>query len=115
MGKLRIKRIFTLLFGAVAAGLFCLVAYLISLKVTYNIKETLFLLGLVMVLSGIVILISRNQNKAVNIDLNAKQDTEDSKAEDNAAVDISILLSGFNGFTVVVVGVFILIVDAFLK
>ncbi len=115
MGKLRLKRILTLSFGAVIAGLFCLVASLISLKVTYNIKETMFLLGLVMVLTGIVILISRNQNRAVTADLSTKQSTEDSKTEDCTIWNISTVLSGLNSFTVVVAGVFLLIIDAFLK
>ncbi|HEY5562365.1 MAG TPA: hypothetical protein VIK72_11540 [Clostridiaceae bacterium] len=60
MGKCKLKGILTFLYSAIISVLFYLFLYIISLEIKINYKELFFLIGLVSLLIGIVVLISRN-------------------------------------------------------
>ncbi len=111
MGKLKQTGVLTLIYGLIIAVLICLIMYLFSLNTVYDIKETLFLIGLVLVLVGIVFLIAKNQSKVINFE--ATEAIRQLSEADNRKG--RFLLSGFNGFTILLTGVFILVIDAFLK
>lgn len=111
MGKLKLKSILTLAYSAVLSVLFCLAGYLISLRISYNFIETLFLIGLVLVLAGIVIIISKNQNRTTVVDA-AEPKHDKSEITDEGT---RLILLGLNGFTSVFTGVFLLAIDAFLR
>lgn len=111
MSKLKLKNILTLACSAVLSVLFCLAGYLISLRISYNFTETFFLIGLVLVLAGIVIVISKNQNRVTAADAAEPKQEEDEMTAEGAR----LILLGLNGFTAVFTGVFLLVVDAFLR
>lgn len=111
MGKLRLKSIITLAYSAVISVLFYLTGFLISLRISFNIKETFFLIGLVLVLVGIVTVIAKNQNWSTAPDTSEAKEDRDGKNLEKAGM----LLLGFNGFTLVFTGVFLLVIDALIK
>ncbi len=110
MGKLKHAGFLTLIYSLIMAGLICLIVYLISTNVIFNIKETVFLIGLVLVLVGIVFLIARHQSRVVSFEV-TEAIRQLSGEEDKKG---SFLLTGFNGFTILLTGVFILLIDAFI-
>ncbi len=110
MSRLRLKRILTLAYSAVITALFCISTYLISSRVSFDLKETFFLIGLVLVLVGIVIIIVRNQSRT-GFNNFSNPGNEDSGDEDNE----STFLLGLNSFTPVIVGVLLLIIDAIIR
>lgn len=124
MGKYKLKKILTIIYSAIITTLFCLLVFFIPIKAKINIKESFFLIGLVLVLIGIFLLITKN---SIRLNAISKQKAEESnllddEEEDNDDEDDDIkktqtssFFLGFNSFTVVLTGVFILIVDLFLK
>lgn len=111
MSRLRLKRILTLAYSAVITALFCILAYLVSVRISFDLKETFFLIGLVFVLVGIVIIIVRNQNRTGFSNFSNPNNEDSEVTEDNK----STFMLGFNSFTPVMVGVLLLIVDAIIR
>jgi|GEM_PF-5090739 len=110
MSKMRLKYLLTLVYSAVIAAVFCLVAYLISQRINFNLKETYFLIGLVAVLAGILIIIAKNQSRVTVADI-----VEKNMEEDEPGAEEAVVLLGLNGFTLVLSGVFLLVIDAIIR
>jgi len=118
MSKYKIKRILTFLYSTIISALFCLFLYLISFKIKINFKESLFLIGLVFILIGIVVLISKNPIKMNGLRPMQKPSEVEFSDEDNEEVvkpEAKAILLGFNSVTIVLSGVLLLIADVFLK
>lgn len=117
MAKYRFKTILTIIYSAVIGVLLCILMFFISSKKNINLKESFFLIGLVLVLIGIVILITKNPLKINALGAKQKPVEYELPEDEEEAVkpEVKTVLLGFNSFTVVLVGVFFLIVDLFLK
>ncbi len=111
MSRFKLKSILTLAYSAFISVLFCLAGYLISLRISYNYKETFFLIGLVLVLIGIVVVISKNQNRVAAVDIAEPKQEEDEITDK----ETGLILLGLNGFTSVFTGVFLLVIDVVLR
>ncbi|OPX44168.1 hypothetical protein CLHUN_19670 [Ruminiclostridium hungatei] len=110
MSKWRLKYLLTLVYSVAIAAVFCLVAYLISQRINFNLKETYFLIGLVAVLAGILIIIAKNQSRVTVSDIVEQNMEEDEPGKEGAGI-----LLGLNGFTLVLSGVFLLVIDAVIR
>ncbi len=110
MSEWRRKGLLTLVYSAIISAVFCFGAYFISQRINFNVKETFFLIGLVAVLAGILITIAKNQSRVTGAGI-AEQNEEGEEPETGRAW----ILLGFNGFTLVLSGVFLLVIDAVIK
>lgn len=118
MGKHKIKSILTFLYSAIISTFFCFVLYLISFKSKINFRESLFLIGLVFILIGIVVLISKSpmrSNVFGSRHKSGKDEYIDEAYEEVVKPAAKTFLLGFNRNIIVLVGVLLLIVDVFLK
>ena len=118
MSKYKLKRVLTFLYSTIISAMFCLFLYLISLRIKINFKESLFLIGLVFILIGIVVLISRNPIKMNGLRPIQKPSENEFSNEDCEEVvkpEAKAIFLGFNSVTIVLSGVLLLIVDTFLK
>ncbi len=123
MGILKFKRILTLVYSVIISAVIYLISYLIYRRISFNLKETFFLIGLVLVLIGIVMLIARNpmrisgfgsRQKSLQQGGEESDEEEVTEADEETLPDKKSLLLGFNSFTIALSGVILLVVDAFL-
>lgn len=130
MRIITLKKILTLVYSGIISAVLYLISYLVSQKIKFNMKETFFLVGLVLVLSGIVMLLAKNparfnglssrQKKVQENDIREgciqeREEEEDDESDENANSAKKSFLLGFNSFTIALSGVILLAVDATLK
>lgn len=122
MGKSKLKIILTFAYGAVVSALFYYMLYLVSFQIRMNFKESLFMIALVLVLIGIVVLISRTPRNSDKTYSRQKQnDADDDNIGDDDRCDYYKkpwpwkLLLGVNGLSLVLSGIYLLIIDSILK
>lgn len=114
----QIKNLLTLLYSVILSVFLYYLLYFASLRIKINFNESLFLIALVIVIIGIVVLIARNQRFANQGRIRQKaaypeEDSDSTKTEDESSGPF--ILSGFNSITIILTGVFLLIVDVIIK
>lgn len=118
MGKRRLLIILSFAYGAVVSVLFYFMLYLISFTTKMNFEESLFLIALFLILIGIGVLISRTPKGTEKPILSRGIDElifNSTKYDYSNKSWPGKLLLGVNGLSLVLSGIYLLLVDFVLK